>query len=107
MPTQRQHLAIRVLDNFYDILETRDNIKVNTQWVLGHTEVVGNEIADKCARSAAELPLGSGDSFTSTAFIKRRTQQPGLREWQKTPQSSKRGPGYCSVARRQPLWCPT
>ena len=64
-PTPGQDLVTGVLDHLHDILETRDYIKVNIQWVPGHTEVIGNEKADNCAKSAAEPPRWSGDSFTS------------------------------------------
>ena len=43
---------------------------------------MGNETADKCAKSAAELPSRCLYAFTSLAYIKRQTQQKGPRERQ-------------------------
>ena len=78
--TAGQHLAIRIINNLSDILQARPNIKINIHWVPGHTEVAGNEIADKCAKDATGLPGRCPDSFTSLSYIKRQIQKMSLRE---------------------------
>ena len=55
-PTAGQHFTTQIISNLHHILQNRDDIQVNIRWVPGHTEVIGNETADKCAKSAAELP---------------------------------------------------
>ena len=77
-----QHFTIRIIDNLNNVLQTRPNVKINTQWVLGHTEVAGNETVDRCAKSAAGLLGRCPDSSTFHAYIKRQIQEVSLREWQ-------------------------
>ena len=70
----------------------------------GHTEVIGNEIAEKCAKNAAEPPNRCHYAFTSLAYIKRRIQQKGLKEWQLLWKTINKGKEYSSIAWKQPLW---
>ena len=100
-PTAGQHLAT------HHILQNRDDTQINIGWVPGHTEGMGNETADKCAKSAAELPNRGRYAFTSLAYIKRQIRQMVLREWQSLWETTSRGQGYCSIARKQPLWGPS
>ena len=46
-PTAGQHLATQIIGNLNHILQNRDDIQVNIRWVPGHTEVMGNETADR------------------------------------------------------------
>lgn len=69
--TAPEHLDSKTLDNLHDILETRDNIKMNIQWAPRRTGVIGNEKADMCARSAAELPGRSGNYLTPEVKARR------------------------------------
>ena len=93
--TTGQHLTIRIIDNLNNILQTRPDIKTNIQWVPEHTEVTGNEVADRCAKGAADLPGRCPDSFTSLAYIKRQIRGVSLREWQQvwTATASAKGHG--------------
>ena len=106
-PTPGQYLSLQILDNLQKILQCNSDVKINIQWVPGHTKVFGNEIADKCARSAAALPRRCRAAFTSIAFIKLQIWQESLRAWQQTWQDSSKGSAYCSMSGRQSLWGPT
>jgi ribonuclease HI len=106
-PTPGQHLSLQIINNLQTILNARPNTKVNIQWVPGHTEVIGNEAADRCAKQAADLTPRSRQSFTSIAYVKRQIQQAGQREWQQLWNANSSGSTYCSIARGQPLWGPT
>ena len=105
--TAGQHLAIRIINNLSDILQARPNIKINIQWVPGHTEVAGNEIADKCAKDATGLPGRCPDSFTSLSYIKRQIQKMSLREWQQIWTTTAKGQEYRNTAQRQRDWGPS
>ena len=94
--TAGQHLTIRIIDNLSSILQVRPNIKINIQWVPGHTEVAGSEAADSYAKGAADLPGRCSDSFTS--YIKRQIQEASLREWQQIWTATAKGHGYCNMA---------
>ena len=59
---------------------------------------MGNETADKCAKSAAELPDRCCYVFTSLAYNRRQIQQKGLKEWQHLWETTSRGQEYCSIA---------
>ena len=61
-----------VVDELHHILQIRDDIQINVRWAPGHTEAIGSETADKCAKSAAELPNRCRYAFTSLAYIKRQ-----------------------------------
>ena len=105
--TAGQHLAIRIIDNLSNILQARPDININIQWVPGHTEVAGNEIADRCAKEATGLPGRRPDSFTSLAYNKRQIQEVSLREWQQIWTTTGKGREYCDTARRQRDWGPS
>ena len=104
--TAGQHLTIRIIDNLNNILQVRPDIKINIQWVPGHTEVVGNETADRCAKDAADLPSRCSDSFISLAYIRRQIQEASLKEWQQiwTTAATGKRHGYCNIAQRQRDW---
>ena len=68
---------------------------------------MGNETADKCAKSAAELPNRGRYAFTSLAYAKRQIQQKGLTEWKHLWETIGKGQEYCSIAQKQPLWGPS
>ena len=55
-PSPGQHLSLQIIENLQTILAIRPNIRVNIQWIPGPAEVLANEIADKCAKQAVELP---------------------------------------------------
>ena len=99
-PTAGQHLT----RNLRHVLQNRNDIQINIRWVPGHTEVIGNETKDKCAKSAAELPNRCRYALTSLDYAKRQIQQKGLREWQYLWGTTSRGQEYCNIARKQLLW---
>ena len=106
-PTPGQHLSLQIVNNLQTILNSRANNKVNIHWVPGHTVVYGYEMADKCAKQAAELTQRSRQSFTSVAYLKREIQQAGLQEWESIWQANLRGSSYCNIAKAVVQWVPT
>ena len=106
-PSTGQQLSLQIIENLQTILSMRPNTRVNIERVPGHAEVLGKEIADRCAKQAAELPQRSWQSFTLVAYIKRQIQYPGLQEWQSCWQANTNGSSYCNIAKGLPLWGPT
>ena len=106
-PSPGQHLSQQIIENLQTILAMRPNTSINIQLVPGHAEVLGNEIADRCAKQAAELPQQSWQSFTSVAYIKRQIQHAGLKEWQSCWQANTNGSFYCNITKGLPQWGPT
>lgn len=56
------------------------NINLHIQWVPGHTEITGNELADKLAKEGAEKPAPSYP-MTSISWLKRQTRAQLLDDW--------------------------
>src|SRR5262249_52994100 len=71
---------------------------VEVSWVPGHQNIIGNERADKLAKSAAELASAVGGS---RAYIKRinklRLKRNWVKEWQDKPKR-----GRFAIANRLP-----
>ena len=106
-PTPGQHISLQIIENLQNILNTRPNTRVNIQWVFGHSGILGNKIADRCAREAIAHQQRSRQSFTSVAFIWRQIQYAGLREWQNIWQACSSGAVYSTTAQGILLWGPT
>ena len=100
-------LSLQIIENLQTILNTRPNTRVNIQWVPGHSGILGNDIADSCAREAVAHQQRLRQSFTSVAFIRRQIQYAGQREWQNIWQACSCGAAYCTTAKDIPLWGPT
>ena len=80
--TAGKHLSIRIINNLNDILQIRPDIKINIQWVPGHTRVVRNEAADRYTKGTADLIYRCPDSITSLAYIKRQIKEVNISKWQ-------------------------
>jgi ribonuclease HI len=56
-------------------------IQLHLEWVPGHMNIRGNELADKAAKKGTELQYITSESYISLAFIKRKIRETGLTNW--------------------------
>ena len=53
-------------------------IQLHLEWVPGHMNIRGNELADKAAKKGTELQYINPESYVSLTFIKRKIRETGL-----------------------------
>jgi ribonuclease HI len=56
-------------------------VQLQLEWVPGHMNIRGNELADKAAKKGTELQHTTSESYISLAFIKRKIRETGLTNW--------------------------
>ena len=56
-------------------------IQLHLEWVPGHMNIRGNELADKAAKKGTELQYINPESYVSLTFIKRKIRETGLTNW--------------------------
>ena len=56
-------------------------IQLHLEWVPGHMNIRGNELADKAAKKGTELQYVTPESYISLTFIKRKIKETGLTDW--------------------------
>ena len=56
-------------------------IQLQLEWVSGHMNIKGNELADKAAKKGTELQHVTPESYISLAFVKRKIRETGLANW--------------------------
>ncbi len=66
-----------------------NNIQMQLEWVPGHMNIKGNELADKAAKKEAKLQRTAIESYISIAYIKRKIKESTLIEWTSIWQASK------------------
>ena len=78
-PGPGQRFAI----NIWEINEEFNRLDVNLyiEWVPGHCEVKGNEIADKLAKEGASK-ADKSSPYTSIAYLKRKVKELCLKDWE-------------------------
>ena len=54
---------------------------MHLEWVPGHINIRGNDLADKAAKKETELQYITPESYISLAFIKRKIREKGLITW--------------------------
>ena len=56
-------------------------IQLQLEWVPGHMNIKGNELADKAVKRGTELQHVTPESYISLAFVKRKIREIGLANW--------------------------
>ena len=56
-------------------------IQLQLEWVPGHMNIKGNELADKAAKKETKLQYITSKSYISLAFIKRKIKETDLTNW--------------------------
>jgi ribonuclease HI len=80
------------------------NIKVYLEWVPGHMNITGNELADKAAKEGTKLQNKSLESYISLAFIKRKIKEATLEEWENSWNNSTKKGRHYSQFKCKPKW---
>src|SRR5437667_3168483 len=66
-----------------------NNIQMQLEWVPGHMNIKGNELADKAAKKGTKLQKTAIESYISIAYIKRKIKESALIDWTSIWQASK------------------
>ncbi len=66
-----------------------NNIQMQLEWVPGHMNIKGNELADKAAKKETKLQKTAIESYISIAYIKRKIKESALIDWTSIWQASK------------------
>jgi ribonuclease HI len=78
-PRPGQELAIRILKATTALRDLQ--CKTTVQWVPGHTEISGNDRADRLAKTAAQDPNQPAHPKTTIPYLKRRSKAARKSEW--------------------------
>jgi ribonuclease HI len=79
-------------------------IQMQLEWVPGHMNIRGNELADKAAKKGTKLQRAAIESYISLAFIKRKIKESALTDWNKDWQDSKNKGKHYSQFSCKPRW---
>jgi hypothetical protein len=82
------------------------HIQLQLEWVPGHMNILGNELADKAAKKGTQLQKSTLESYISLAFIKRKIKESVLNDWTKAWDESKRKGKHYSQFKCKPKWKP-
>ena len=74
------------------------------EWVPGHMNIKGNELADKAAKKGIKLKRIAAESYISLAFIKKKVKESALIEWNQIWQDSKKKGKYYSQFECKSKW---
>ncbi len=80
------------------------HIQMQLEWVPGHMNILGNELADKAAKRGTEMPKAALESYVSLAFIKRKIKESALNDWTRTWVESKDKGKHYSQFECKPKW---
>ena len=59
------------------------------EWIPGHMNIKGNELADKAAKKETKLQRTAIESYISIAYIKRKVKESALFDWNNIWQASR------------------
>ena len=79
-------------------------IQLQLEWVPGHMNIRGNELADKAAKKGTELQYVTPESYISMAFIKRKIKETGLIDWNEIWLNSKSKGKHYTQFECKPKW---
>src|SRR5438552_806337 len=82
----------------------KNYIQIQLEWVPGHMNIKGNELADKAAKKGTKLQRIAAESYISLAFIKKKVKESALTEWHKTWQDSKKKGKHYNQFECKPKW---
>ena len=79
-------------------------IQMQLEWVPGHMNIRGNELADKAAKKETELQKAAIESYISLAFIKRKIKEKALIDWNDIWSDSKTKGKHYDQFQCKPRW---
>jgi len=79
-------------------------IQLHLNWVPGHMNIRGNELADKAAKKGTEMQRSAIESYISLAFISRKIKESALLDWNTLWQDSKKKGKHYSQFECKPKW---
>jgi hypothetical protein len=79
-------------------------IQLHLEWVPGHMNIRGNELADKAAKKGTKLQYITPESYISLAFIKRKIRETGLTNWNNIWTDSKTKGKHYKQFECKPKW---
>ncbi len=79
-------------------------IQLHLEWVPGHMNIRGNDLADKAAKKGTELQYITPESYISLAFIKRKIREKGLIKWNNIWSKSKSKGKHYNQFECKPKW---
>jgi len=79
-------------------------VQLQLEWVPGHMNIRGNELADKAAKKGTELQHTTPESYISLAFIKRKIRETGLTNWNNIWSDSKSKGKHYNQFECKPKW---
>jgi len=97
---QSHVLAIK---SWAEKIKAKHQINIHLNWVPGHMNIKGNELADQAAKKGTELQKISTEKYISLSFIKRKIKESALLEWQEEYAKINKGKFY-SQFQYLPRW---
>ena len=86
------NLVISIL-KYAKLLKNKD-IQLHISWVPGHSDVEGNEQADKLAKEGTTLQDNTREAYISLAYLGRMVKNQRFQEWQEQWKTSVIGRSY-------------
>src|SRR6266487_320073 len=80
------------------------NIQMQLEWVPGHMNIKGNELADRAAKKGTKLQRTAIEKYISIAYIKRKIKESALIDWTNIWQASKAKGKHYSQYECRPKW---
>jgi hypothetical protein len=75
-------------------IKVKYQVNIHLNWVPGHMNIKGNELADQAAKKGTELQKASTEKYVSLSFIKRKIKESALIEWQEEYAKTNKGRFY-------------